>query len=253
MTEVAEIRKDGMLRLSQWESLDPSVVCGITTAERGDLAVAEASPAHVTAVYADLARELGFRRVSVPTQVHGTDLREIRAGSAPDSGGCTVHRAGRVDGQLAVGPGWLLAATAADCVPVYLWSRELGHIGLIHAGWRGAAAGILPRAISRLARGLDGGSPRTVADLRVHLGPAICGDCYEVDTPVLSAFGLGGTRAQLDLRGILAAQAATAGIAPDALSSSRFCTSCGPGDLHSHRASGGTAGRMAAFLGLRSG
>lgn len=252
MTEVAETRKDGLLRLSQWESLDPDVVCGITTAERGDLAVAEASPERVAAVYADLARELGFRRVSVPTQVHGTDLREIGAASVPDSGACTVERAGRVDGQIVDGSGWLLAATAADCVPVYLWSRALGRIGLIHAGWRGAAAGILPRAISRLVRGLDRRPPDPAGDLRVHLGPAICGRCYEVDTPVLSAFGLGGTRAQLDLREILAAQAAAAGVEPGALSSSRFCTACGPGDLHSHRASGGTAGRMAAFLGLRS-
>ena len=247
MTEVAEVPRDGMLRLSQWESLDPNVVCGITTAERGDLAVVEESPERVAAVYADLARELGFRRVSVPTQVHGADLREVGARPTPDSGGCTVQRAGRVDGQLADGPGWLLAATAADCVPVYLWSRELGRIGLVHAGWRGAAAGILPRAISRLERGSSGG----VEDLRVHLGPAICGRCYEVDTPVLAAFGFGGTRARLDLRAILAAQATTAGVAPDALSSSRYCTSCGPGDLYSHRASGGTAGRMAAFLGLR--
>lgn len=252
MTEVAETRKDGLLRLSQWESLDPDVVCGITTAERGDLAVAEASPERVAAVYADLARELGFRRVSVPTQVHGTDLREIGAASVPDSGACTVERAGRVDGQIVDGSGWLLAATAADCVPVYLWSRALGRIGLIHAGWRGAAAGILPRAISRLVRGLDRRPPDPAGDLRVHLGPAICGRCYEVDTPVLSAFGLGGTRAQLDLREILAAQAAAAGVEPGALSSSRFCRACGPGDLHSHRASGGTAGRMAAFLGLRS-
>ncbi|MDE2721076.1 laccase domain-containing protein [Candidatus Palauibacter polyketidifaciens] len=253
MTEVAETPKDGLLRLSQWESLDPTVVCGITTAERGDLAVADVPPERVAAVYADLARELGFRRVSVPTQVHGTDLREIRGAPAADPAVCTVDRPGRVDGQLVDGPGWLLAATAADCVPVYLWSRELGRIGLIHAGWRGAAAGILPRAISRLVRGLDRRPSGAIGDLRVHLGPAICGRCYEVDTPVLSAFGLGGTRARLDLREILAAQAATAGVAPDALSSSRYCTSCGPGDLHSHRASGGAAGRMAAFLGLRSG
>ena len=252
MTEVAETREDGLLRLAQWESLDPNLVCGITTTERGDLAAAQASPERVAAVYADLARELGFRYVSVPTQVHGTDLREIPTARVPGPEACTVQPAGRVDGQLADGPGWLLVATAADCVPVYLWSRELGRIGLIHAGWRGAAAGILPRAISRLAFGLDRGSPGAVGDLRVHLGPAICGRCYEVDTPVLSAFGLGGTHAQLDLRGILAAQAATAGVGPGALSRSRFCTSCGPGDFHSHRASGGTAGRMAAFLGLRS-
>ena len=252
MTAGAETLEDGLLRLSQWEALDPNVVGGITTAERGDFVVAGAASERVAAVYGDLARELGFRRVSVPDQVHGTDLMEIGAAPVPDAGDCTVSRAGCVDGQFVGGPGWLLAATAADCVPIYLWSGELGRIGLVHAGWRGAAAGILPRAISRLVCGLDRGPPGAVGDLRVHLGPAICGHCYEVDTPVLSAFGLGGTRARLDLREVLAAQAATAGVARDAVSSSRFCTACGPGDLHSHRASGGTAGRMAAFLGLRS-
>ncbi|WP_420448206.1 polyphenol oxidase family protein [Candidatus Palauibacter sp.] len=250
--QVAEVPRDGLLRLSRWESLHPGIVCGITTAARGDLAVAQAPAERVAAVYGGLARELGFRRVSVPDQVHGTDIREIRVAPGRASGTCTVTRAGRVDGQLADGVGWLLAATAADCVPVFLWSREFGRIGLLHAGWRGAAAGILSRALARFGRDPGGGSRGAVQDLRVHLGPAICGRCYEVDTPVLSAFGFGGARARLDLRGILAAQAVAAGVERDALSSSRFCTSCGPGDLHSHRASGGSMARMAAFLGLRS-
>ena len=251
--QVEEVLDDGLLRLSQWESLDPGIVCGVTTTARGDLGVANASAERVAAVYGNLARGLGFRRVSVPNQVHGTDIREIRVPPGRDSGTCTVTRAGRVDGQLADGAGWLLAATAADCVPVFLWSRKLGRIGLLHAGWRGAAAGILSRALSRFERDPGDGARGAVRDLRVHLGPAICGRCYEVDTPVLSAFGFAGTRARLDLRGMLAAQAAAGGVERDALSSSRFCTACGPGDLHSHRASGGAAGRMAAFLGLRRG
>lgn len=251
--QVEEVLDDGLLRLSQWESLDPGIVCGVTTTARGDLGVANASAERVAAVYGNLARGLGFRRVSVPNQVHGTDIREIRAGPGSDSGPCTVTRAGRVDGQLADEAGWLLAATAADCVPIFLWSRELGRIGLLHAGWRGAAAGILSRSLARFVRDSGGGARGAVRDLRVHLGPAICGRCYEVDTPVLSAFGFGGACARLDLRGMLAAQAAAAGVERDALSSSRLCTSCGPGDLHSHRASGGAAGRMAAFLGLRRG
>lgn len=251
--QVEETLTDGLLRLSQWESLDPRLVCGITTAARGDLAVAGSVPEHVSAAYADLARELGLGQVSLPTQVHGTELREVavRSGPGPDDG--TVIRAGSVDGQIATGAGLLLAATAADCVPVYLWSPELGRIGLIHAGWRGATAGIVPRALTRFERDAGRGPLRVVPDLRVHLGPAICGRCYEVDEAVLSAFGFGGRRARLDLRGLLAAQAVNAGVDRQALTSSRFCTSCGPCDLHSHRASGGAAGRMAAFLGVRGG
>ena len=251
--EVEETLQDGLLRLQRWTSLDSRLVCGITTAARGDLAVTDAAPERVSAVYAGLARELGFGKVSVPTQVHGTDLREFAVRSDWGSGGGTVIRAGSVDGQIADGPGWLLAATAADCVPVHLWSRELGRTGLIHAGWRGAAAGIVPRALARFERDAGRGPRGMVPDLRVHLGPAICGRCYEVDEPVLSAFGFGGRRARLDLRGLLAAQAVDAGVDRRALSSSRFCTSCGPCDLYSHRASGGAAGRMAAFLGVRGG
>ncbi len=250
---VWEVPGAGLLRLSQWETLDPALVCGITTAERGDLAVAGVASERVTARYAALARELGCRRVSVPTQVHGTDLLDVETPAGPDPAACAVSLAGRVDGQLANGPGWLLAATAADCVPVYLWSQDLRRIGLIHAGWRGTAAGILPRAIARLERDPGRGSRGVATDLRVHMGPAICGRCYEVDAPVLSAFGFGTTRARLDLRGILATQALAAGVHREALSSSRHCTSCGPAKLYSHRASGGKAGRMAAFLGLRRG
>ena len=256
--QVAETPGGGVLRVSHWEALDPKLRAGITVAAHGDFAVAGAAPAQVGDVYSKLARELGFGRVSVPDQIHGTSLGEVRAEVAGASdravagGRPAVVRAGSVDGQLAGDTGWLLAATVADCVPVYLWHRASGRVGLVHAGWRGTAAAILPRALSRLRRtSAARAAAAPAAGVRVHLGPAICGRCYKVDTPVLSAFGLRGERAHLDLRGMLAAQAITAGVAREALSSSRHCTACGPIRLHSHRASGGAAGRMAAFLGLR--
>lgn len=248
---VEELPGAGLLRLTQWETRDPALVCGITTIARGDYVVGGARPAAVARRYGTLARDLGFGQVSVPTQVHGTVVREVTAragtGDAAPPAESRVVRAGRIDGQVTSVRGCLLAATAADCVPISLWNPSTGRIGLVHAGWRGTAAGILGGALRRLREAAgDAG-----ADVRIHLGPAICGRCYEVDAPVLRAFGLAGVRAHLDLRGMLAGQAIAAGVRRDAISASSHCTACGSAGLHSHRASGGAAGRMAAFLGVR--
>ena len=88
--------------------------------------------------------------------------------------------------------------------------------------------------------------------VRVHLGPAICGACYEVGPEVLGAFGKAQKgRGQLDLRGWLRGQAIDCGVREDRITVSTWCTRCGAEWLHSHRGSAGTAGRMAAFLGWR--
>ncbi len=81
--------------------------------------------------------------------------------------------------------GVLLTVTVADCVPVFLADPDSRAIALLHAGWRGAVAGIMDRGI-RALEALRGVSP---SGLRVHLGPAICGACYEVGPDVLQQFG----------------------------------------------------------------
>src|SRR5690606_7559315 len=87
-------------------------------------------------------------------------------------------RADGADGHLTVLPGTSFAVTVADCVPVFV-AHPTGAAALLHAGWRGTAAGILPAAVRLLA---DRGAAAT--HLRVHLGPAICGACYEVSPDV---------------------------------------------------------------------
>jgi len=68
---------------------------------------------------------------------------------------------------------------SADCVPVLLGDVRLGHVAAVHAGWRGTAAGIVTEAVQLFRnQGSD------LADLRVALGPAISGECYQVDQTV---------------------------------------------------------------------
>ena len=227
---------------AEWEERFPGLACGITTSFDDDYGLSRGDAGSRLEAYVSLGARFGFRAVAVGRQVHGTDVRTIEWGTATG-----LLLAGQVDGLATASSGLLLAATVADCVPVYLHDPVSGTIGLLHAGWRGTAAGVLRSGIRAMnALGAAGES------LHVHLGPAICGPCYEVDAPVLQALELPGERAHIDLRAVLSGQAREMGIAGDRTSLSAWCTRCSDGLLHSHRGSGPAAGRMAAFIGRRT-
>lgn len=186
--------------------------------------------------------------LSMPTavhsrQVHGAELRHHREAPAP---GLVVMDG--YDAHVTGIPGVLLSVSIADCVPVFLLDERRRAVGLAHSGWRGTAAGILERTIAEMTQ--DGGS---AADLHVHMGPAICGRCYEVGpevhTAVLPDRAPPNTPAPIDLRSALAERAARCGVPPDNVSISAHCTRCGPGGFFSHR--GGSAARQMGIIGVR--
>jgi copper oxidase (laccase) domain-containing protein len=139
----------------------------------------------------------------------------------------------------------LLAVTIADCVPVFVVDAGARAVCLLHAGWRGTAAGVLERGLERMtARGMG-------ADVHVHLGPAICGSCYEVGPEVFAALGepVPSRPTPIDLRGVLARRAVAAGVDPSRVTVSAHCTRCTGSELFSHR--GGDRGRQVGYLGIR--
>lgn len=234
-----------LLLLEGWGPEDDTLVAGITTAPQDFGLGTGVSGWELAERYERLAEGLGFRSVAVGRQVHGAGVTMVPGAGA--GGLCIV---GEADGLFADTAGTLLAVTAADCVPVFLVDRESVAIALLHAGWRGAAAGVLARGLEAMAR-LRGTAAGACA---VHLGPAICGTCYEVGPEVRARFGHAATGpGHLDLRAWLAGEAVRLGVPPEGVSVSTWCTSCDRGRLHSHRASGGRDGRMAAFLGRRGG
>jgi copper oxidase (laccase) domain-containing protein len=137
--------------------------------------------------------------------------------------------------------------SVADCVPIHVLHPETEALLLLHAGWRGTAAGILESGLSRLV-GCTGAG---IDDLWMHLGPAICGRCYEVGPEVMKALGQPPERGPLDLRLALTEQALGLGVPRAQVSVSAWCSRCSGDRFHSHRGSQGAAGRMAAFLGWR--
>lgn len=72
-----------------------------------------------------------------------------------------------------------LVVVAADCVPVLLADEESGVIAAAHAGRVGARIGILSATLAAM-RSLGARTER----ISVLLGPAVCGQCYEVPEPM---------------------------------------------------------------------
>jgi len=130
--------------------------------------------------------------------------------------------------------------TVADCVPAFV-AHPSGVVALVHAGWRGTAARLLEQVALRFVA-----SGMAAEDLHVHVGPSICGRCYEVGPDVYEQLTGWQTirRRHVDLRALLAEQAKRVGVRR--VSASAYCTRCDNDRFFSHRA--GDAGRQVAVI-----
>lgn len=145
-----------------------------------------------------------------------------------------------------------LAVMVADCVPVILSAGggAGGATAVVHAGRQGTLDGVIAATVELLRS-------RQAQDLLAWIGPAVCGDCYEVPeamrrevaavVPAASATTRWGTPG-LDLPRAVRAQLEALGVAVQQVSadSSTLCT-LENGALYSHRRSP-AAGRMAGLV-----
>ena len=177
---------------------------------------------------------LGCARLASGAQVHAADI----AVHEPAWRGWL--RQTNVDGHAWSRPGTAAAVIIADCVPVFI-GHPSGAAAVLHSGWRGTVAGITEHAIAWFGR--TGFGPGA---LRMHLGPAICGSCYEVSPEVfLAVTGRVVTApAPVDLRASIADRARALGVRDIAIS--EWCTRCSNDRLFSHRA--GDTGRQLGVL-----
>jgi len=246
MTDELAERGVPLYVVTDWADRFPWLFAGITHAGFGhdpfDLRLfGEPASLRAPARWKDLLHASAFEAIVYARQIHETRIKiHDRVGKG------VLEAEGASDGHATDDPGVLLAVTVADCVPVYVLDVDARAVALLHAGWRGTAGGILPGGIALLGErwGTDPGR------LLVHLGPAICGDCYEVGPEVFGALGLKVPPhpAPLDMRGILAQQARTAGVPTESITVSETCTLCGDANLFSHRA--GRSERQVAVMGI---
>lgn len=184
-----------------------------------------------------LREHLGLSRLARGFQVHGTAVRRIDGETAEDPGaGARVE----ADGQVTTLAGVGAVALSADCMPVALGCA--GAVGMVHAGWRGLAAGVLEegvRVVSEIGHG---------EEIVAIVGPCAGLCCYEVGPEVHEAFaGTHREGAHIDLRAIAHERLLAAGVAEvrDVLA----CTICDE-RFFSHRREGERAGRQAGVAWL---
>lgn len=174
-------------------------------------------------------------------QVHGTRVIEAaaaRPGEAAD-GAWTGHR------------GVACAVLSADCLPVFLCDRAGTRVALLHAGWRGLAAGIIEAGLRAFAV-----PPEAV---HIWLGPAIGADAYEVGDEVRQAFVdadagaagafRAGTRGKwyMDMHALARRRLDAQGVR--SIHGGGYCTASQPALFYSYRRDGAT-GRMASLIWL---
>ncbi len=231
----------------RWLDELPWLIQGITAAAGGatpfDLGLFTTTPTErVQHHWETLRTALGVGAAVHARQLHGSGVR-THAELPP---GLLV--ANPCDGHLTRAPGLLLTVAVADCVPVTLVDSVSRTVAVLHAGWRGVVAGVIEAGVAGFSQRFGIGG----AALAAHLGPAICGACYEVGPEVHRALGEPeppGAR-PIDLRRVVAGRLVRAGLEATRITVSEWCTRCGDSPFFSHR--GGDAQRQVAFVGIRA-
>lgn len=164
-------------------------------------------------------------------QVHGTAVITADA-PWPEGAGAEA------DALVSARPGLALGVVTADCAPVLFFDPATGIAGAAHAGWRGAAAGVLEATLAAMGA-LGAARGRILA----AIGPCIAQASYEVAgdlhavvaaTRYDAAQFLAPARPghwQFDLAGYCAARLRAAGAVPTILGHDTFADS----RFYSHR------------------
>jgi polyphenol oxidase len=182
---------------------------------------------------------LGLRTDDDPERVRENwEIARVRAGVERLVRGRQVHGARVVvdaqgieeaDGQVTTAREVAAIVLTADCLPVALSGH--GRVGMVHAGWRGLAAGVLEAGVE------------AVGAVAAAIGPGIGPCCYEVGDDVRAVFGT--SARTLDLKAIARARLEAAGVRE--VHDCGLCTSCDPERFFSHRRDRGVTGRQAGL------
>lgn len=116
------------------------------------------------------AEAIGAHKADIASvyQIHSADVVTI-----DDDFDLTLRP--KADGLVTSKEGIVLAILTADCTPLILADEQKGIIGACHAGWRGAASGIIENTISAMCA-----LGATASDIAVVIGPTIAQNSYQV-------------------------------------------------------------------------
>ena len=142
----------------------------------------------------------------------------------------------------------------ADCVPIIIYDDKRIVGAVVHAGWKGTMAKILPKTINKLISQYN----CNIDDISVAIGPAIGICCYETNQQmyhqlknIVSDFEdlyrvTKTNNIYIDLKNINARQVFELGICN--IDISTYCTSCNNNLFYSYRKESKTSNRNCSIL-----
>lgn len=177
--------------------------------------------------------------LTLAKQVHGNQVEIVsQAGIKEDTDGLVTNQHGLI-----------LGIQVADCAAILLADPDHEVIGAVHAGWRGAAAGILPAAIERMEK--KGADPSRIL---AWVSPCISLKHFEVGDEVASQFPdqfvdySSYSKPHVNLSGYVHDQLIHCGVLASQIEVDSRCTFDNEEEFYSYRRERERAGRMLTLI-----
>ena len=198
------------------------------------------------------------KNVVVAYQTHTANIRKV---TKEDIGKGVFKKQDYtdIDGLVTNEKGIVLVTQYADCTPLLFFDPVKRVAATSHGGWRGTANEIALKTVEIMVN--DYGSK--AQDILCAIGPNISKCCYEVDDPVIDEINKlkylnkslcydvkGGGKYMLDLKQVNKQILLHAGIKEENIDIADLCTCCNSDIFHSHRASKGRRGTLAAMISI---
>ncbi|MCR4624539.1 MAG: peptidoglycan editing factor PgeF [Lachnospiraceae bacterium] len=213
------------------------------------------------------SKSAGFNgeNIVMPHQCHTTNVRIV----GKDDRGCGVTKPGckdEIDGQITKDKDTVLYCMGADCVPVFIADIKEKVVAASHAGWKGTVENIVKATVEKMVSEL-GCDPR---NMKAVIGPSICKDCYEVSKDVAERFievyntsldvvkpasgdfnNNPSEKYFLNLWEANRINLMGAGLSPESIEISGYCTRSHPDMLFSHRFHGEKRGVNIGYIFIK--
>lgn len=202
---------------------------------------------------------LDYRRLVFSHQTHTVNLRCVTEDDA-GKGIVKTRDYEDIDGLLTNVRGIGLVTQFADCVPLLFYDPVKRVVAASHAGWRGTFGEIGRLIVEKMVEQYGCRTENILA----AVAPSICKNCYEVDEPLYkAAAGIPylpldevikkkeDGKYMLDLWECNRRILMHAGILPKNITVTDLCTNCNSHIFHSHRATKGQRGNLAAIIALK--
>lgn len=180
--------------------------------------------------------------IAYADQVHGTRVQTVSEGGTY----------GDTDALVTQVPGLALAIQVADCAAVLLADEKQKVIAAVHAGWRGAAGGILPAAINRM---IELGA--RAENIKAFVSPCISQKHFEVGHEVAEQFPEqfvdyeSYKKPHVDLKAFLNYQMQEMGFPDTSIEIHKGCTVAEVERFYSYRREQKQSGRMLGIIQLK--